>query len=414
MGEWRTRGQPLALETIERIASRGNLPNALLLVGPAGAGKTTLALDLAAVLLCGAADPRARPCRMCAACRRLDHGNHPDVHRLVPSGAGRQVRIGDRVAPEPGTVRSLIHALALAPSEGGWRIAIVEEAERINEDAQNALLKLLEEPPERTVLVLCAADEDRLLPTVRSRGFRVRLGPVPADAIAALLVERGAADASRATALARRSRGRPGVALSLAASPDTVLLEQRLEREILDLARQGPSVRLAAAADLFRSGDQLASGLLPAQAPGVGGSMAASAGASSASGGEGDAGLAAGGRGARVSRTRTPRDPQDEVTGEGARDRQAPAARRAALLALGEIWRAVARDLALASHGCRAELAHVDLLEEIVALSACLPAGAAERFLARLDATLDAAQRNANPEIALDVLLLAWPSARAA
>ncbi len=424
MGEWRTRGQPVALEAVTRMASREHVPHALLLVGPSGGGKTTLALDLAAALLCAALDPAGRPCRQCAACRRVDHGNHPDLHRLVPWGAGRQVRIGDRLAPEPGTVRSLIRELSLAPSEGGWRIAIVEEADRLNEDAQNALLKLLEEPPGRTLLVLCAADEDRLLPTVRSRCVRVRLGPVAADTIAAMLVERGAADASRAAALARRSRGRPGVAFALAASPDTVLRQQGVERELLDLARKTPAERLAASSELFRSADQLAALLVTAQSPGAAAATPPGTSGPSRSSGASD-GIAAddeaappkadtASSSARGGRSRGRREATDEASGDGTRDRQAPAARRAALLALGDTWRAIARDLALASRGARAELAHVDLLEELVALSSALQPGAAERFLVRLDTVLDAAERNANPEIALDVLLLAWPAAHAA
>ena len=96
---------------------RGPVPHAVLLVGPDGIGKTTLALDLAAGLLC-TAEPSARPCRACRACRLVANGDHPDLHRLAPVGPGRQVVIGGPGARFRG-VRDLVMELALLPLEGG-------------------------------------------------------------------------------------------------------------------------------------------------------------------------------------------------------------------------------------------------------------------------------------------------------
>ena len=171
----RTRGHAPALAAIEGMV-RGWAPHALLLSGPGGVGKTTRAMDLAAGLLCVHPDVAARPCRSCRGCRLLEHGDHPDLHRLAPVGPGGQIVIGGPDAKVRG-VRDLIGELVLMPLEGTARAAVIEAAHRMNEDAQAALLKTLEEPPAGLTLVLCADDEDRLLPTVRSRCARLRLGP---------------------------------------------------------------------------------------------------------------------------------------------------------------------------------------------------------------------------------------------
>ena len=185
----RTRGHPAALAAIGAMVRAGP-PGAVLLVGPEGVGKTTLALDLAAALLCTADDPSARPCGACRACRLVLAGVHPDVHRLAPDGPGRQVVIGGGGSKVRG-IRDLIAELALLPVEGGARVAIVESAHRMNEDAQAALLKTLEEPP--------AGDHDRAVR--RRRGAAAAHDPVAL---------RPASDwGPSASATSRRSSARP-------------------------------------------------------------------------------------------------------------------------------------------------------------------------------------------------------------
>ncbi|MGH3376480.1 MAG: hypothetical protein ACRDP6_17250, partial [Actinoallomurus sp.] len=252
-----TRGQPAALARVGGWIAAERCPAAILVVGPGRVGKTTMALDLAAGLLCLAEDPADRPCRACAACRKVEHGNHPDLHRLAPSGPGGQVRIDQ--------VRGLLAELALLPMEGRCRVALVEAAHRLNEDAQNALLKTLEEPPGSAVIVLCADDETVLLDTLLSRCTRLRLGPVDARVTAALLVERGLADAPRAARLTRASAGRPGVAIALAAVPEALLIRGRLFRSLLDLVGAPRPERLGAAAGLL--GDAVALAEIAEAAP---------------------------------------------------------------------------------------------------------------------------------------------------
>ena len=207
---WLTRGQPTALAAVARMVT-GPAPHAVLLVGPASVGKTTLAFDLAAGLVCIAGDPADRPCRACRACRMVAGGNHPDVHRLAPEGPGGQVVIGGpRDATGPRGIRDLLRELTFLPVEGGARVAIVEGAAQMNEDAQNALLKTLEEPAGGVTIVLCVDQEELLLPTVRSRCARVRLGPMGPRDIETILGELDLADPTVAARLGRIAEGRPG------------------------------------------------------------------------------------------------------------------------------------------------------------------------------------------------------------
>ncbi len=390
-----THGQPGGLAAVGRMVV-GGAPHAVLIVGPQASGKTTLALDLAAGLLCSAADPTERPCRTCRGCRQVASGNHPDLHRLAPDGPGGQVRLGDPHHPDPGTVRHVVGELALLPVEGGARLAIVEAAHRLNEDAQNALLKTLEEPPPGVTIVLCADDEEALLPTVRSRCVRVRLGPVAGRAIEELLVERGAADAPTAARLARLAEGRPGLALAYAAAPEAVRRRERLGRFLLDLLGADRRSRLAGARELLAEAGSLAEELARSRERLTGpGSTRV------------DAGTAAG-------RASAPLDAaSDEPSGtgvlQGAATRLAPAERRRAAAALLEAWTAVARDLAVASIGGRRAIRDPALLEELGQAAASLPPGTAGAFLERLEHASRLLDQNANPDLLVDVLLLAWP-----
>jgi DNA polymerase-3 subunit delta' len=403
-----TRGQPGALAAVRSMVV-GPAPHAVLLVGPASSGKTTLALDLAAGLLCRDPDPAARPCRDCRGCRLVASGNHPDLHRLAPEGPGRQIRIGAPREPERGTIRHLIGELALLPVEDGPRVAIVEEAHRLNDAAQNALLKILEEPPPGVTIVLCADEEECLLPTVRSRCVRVRLGPAAGREIERWLSELGVAEPPQAARLARLAGGRPGLALAYARSPDAERIRGEIARGLLDMLPAGPKARLAAIRGLMSASAGLESALTAARGEA----------------GEGDATPATPRRrGARAGRgTAAPADgpapdaggateeaAADEApSGEGAEAPRAASDRRAAAAALLEIWADVARDLAVARLGGGRQLHDPDLLDDLRAAAAGLDAAALPAFMTRLGEVSAQLDDNVSPELALDVLALAWP-----
>jgi DNA polymerase III delta' subunit len=384
------------------------MPHALLFVGPASVGKTTLALDVAAAELCQDPDPAVRPCRTCRSCRLIESGNHPDLHRLAPAGAGSTIGID--------AIRELIGDLALLPVEGGARVALIESAHRLTEDAQNALLKTLEEPPSGVTLLLCADDEERLLPTIQSRVNRIRLGPLPVRAIEELLEEQAGVDAPTASRLARLSAGRPGLALAYARAPDAATIRGELSRSLLDLAGSRRAVRLARIRELQARAGELAAALQPPSDDT--GNTRTTRGRRA--GGRGSAAVAAP---ATVTAPTEPTPAPAEADGSDGSagpsvapaGKASPAERRRAALALLDVWRDVARDVALISIGEPAAISQPDLLEELDGIATGLPAGSAGAFLSRLDQAALLIEFNANPELALDSLALAWPRpARAA
>ena len=405
MGGFRTVGQPAAVAAVRGMLAT-HVPHALLIVGPPSVGKHALAMDLAAALLCTGATGADRPCRQCRGCRMVEHGNHPDLHRLEPEGPGGQIRIGDRLHPEPGTVRGLATELALLPVEGGARVAIVRDAQRLSDDAQAALLKTLEEPPAGTTLILSADDEERLLPTIRSRCARIRLGPVGSRDIERLLADLELADAPTAARLARLAGGRSGLAVAYASSPDAERIRGELTRTLLDLLGQGRAARLRAARDLIGRAAQLATlaGPPPAAAraePRRGRAIAGAVGAAEA----------------QAAAATAPADAADAPGDAAVLETEGKASaseRRRALAVLLDAWRLLARDLALAQLGATTSIRDVTLLEELQAAARATPGGAFAASLTRLVRASELLESNVSPELLLDVLVLRWPRTAAA
>lgn len=396
-----TVGHPAAVAAVHAMLAT-RVPHALLISGPGSVGKVSLALDLAAGLLCAGATGADRPCRRCRACRMVEHGNHPDIHWLRPEGPGAEVVIGGLKAKQRG-VRDLVTDLSLLPVEGGGRVAIIRDAHRTNEDAQSALLKTLEEPLGDTTVILCADDEELLLPTIRSRCSRIRLGFLSVREVERLLVERGLVDAPTAARLARLAGGRPGVAVAYAAAFGADMIRGEITRTILDLLAQGPARRLAAAKPLLARAVEL-DALLAPPAPPV--AEAPRRGA----------------RGAAAAPPPVPPpaadaveptgDSPEEATDDGLVKKTSAATRRRALALLLEVWRSLARDLAFAQCGAQGSIRDITLLEEIEAGARDLPADAAAGALARLIRAEELIAGNVSPELVLDVLLIRWPRRR--
>jgi DNA polymerase-3 subunit delta' len=408
---FRTRGHARAVDAVRTMVA-GRVPHALLIGGPAGVGKTTLALDLAAGLLCDAEDPAARPCRACRACRLVDRGIHPDLHRLAPSGPGDQIRIGSREHPEDGTVRRLTIDLSLLPVEGRARVAIVERADRMGDDAQTALLKTLEEPPPGTTIVLCADDEDRLMPTVRSRCARIRLGPVATRDVESLLADEGLADPPLAARLARLSAGRPGLSQALARSPDAIAARDELLRVLVDLLGAGTAARLAAARDLLARAGEVGRAI-DAAASRDGDPLRAEPPVPTKGRRRGAAAAGAARAPAGVATAEDAPDDEGGEAGPGTTSASAAERRRAAGILIG-LWRELGRDLLLVRLGLEREIRDPALLDDLRAATADTDDPADDGrdlagFLARLDAAGELLEANVRPELIVDSLLLAWP-----
>jgi DNA polymerase-3 subunit delta' len=202
---WDIVGHERALEVLRAGLQAGCLPQSLLLTGPRQVGKRTVALELARAANCTGSDP---PCGTCRACRLSGSGGYPDAH-LIEVREGRQ-RIGI------GDVQELQVGLSRRPSEGKRRVAVIDNAELLSAEAENCLLKTLEEPPPYALIVLTVQEAEALLPTTISRCRQVRLRPVAALTIAQYLVSRLGLDEGPARLLADLAEGKPGWAIAAA------------------------------------------------------------------------------------------------------------------------------------------------------------------------------------------------------
>jgi DNA polymerase III subunit delta' len=212
---------------------RGRLSHAVLLHAAAGLGSGELARWLAALVLCEA--PSARPCGSCSSCHLLTVGNHPDFHWV------ERERTDDKEAKQLKVeqIRDLAAALAFKSYRGGYKVAVISEADAMNENAANALLKTLEEPPPATLLVLCSARPSRLPATIVSRCQRLVVArPKAEQAIAWLAAQKPSADWA---AILEHAAGEPLRALTLEASGfaeidrDMRSIVERLQARSLDI-----------------------------------------------------------------------------------------------------------------------------------------------------------------------------------
>lgn len=187
------------------FAARGRMPHALLITGGEGQGKNTLAKYIAAAAVCSGAGKR--PCGECKNCRAVLSGNHPDVIYVDRESGKKEIGVS--------VIREIRSDAFIKPHEAESKVFIIRNADCMNTSAQNALLKVLEEPPENTHFILLAKNVSALLVTVLSRCTRMDLSSPAAEDGAAVLAELAGCNTDTANELLKLSNGSIGAALSL-------------------------------------------------------------------------------------------------------------------------------------------------------------------------------------------------------
>ncbi|WP_416332919.1 DNA polymerase III subunit delta' [Amycolatopsis echigonensis] len=251
MGVWTELvGQEPAVETLSSAAAAAAkivageavapaaMTHAWLLTGPPGSGRSVAARTFAAALQCST----GTGCGACPGCHTTMAGTHADVRLVAPEGLSISVA----------EMRALVQAAARRPTTGEWQVVIIEDADRLTEGASNALLKAVEEPPARTVFLLCAPSDhpEDVSVTIRSRCRLVPLRTPPAEAIAQVLISRDGIDPERANWAASVCNGHVGRARRLAT--DEAARQRRATVLRIPLGLRRPD-------DVFTSADQLIS-----------------------------------------------------------------------------------------------------------------------------------------------------------
>ncbi len=226
-----------AQETLAAFVNGGRFPHALLLEGPEGSGRRTFAREIAAALFCRG---EHKPCGSCSQCRKVLEQNHPDVEYYGGDGSRRSFHID--------TIRQLRQNAWLLPGEAPCRVCVLCGAENMTDQAQNALLKILEEPPEHTVFILTAENRAMLLPTILSRVQTIRLGPLTPAEILPVLRERCPDQPGEKLEWAAETADTIGQALALLAD-ESLQKHAQLAQRMLELLCNGSEYDLLTAVE---------------------------------------------------------------------------------------------------------------------------------------------------------------------
>ncbi|GAA2131920.1 DNA polymerase III subunit delta' [Nocardioides bigeumensis] len=237
-------GQPHVIKVLRRAVGGQGMTHTWLFTGPPGSGRSNAAIAFAAALQCertADAGGAAGGCGECHACRTVLARTHADV--TVVRTEKLSIGVDD--------VRELVRRAALAPIGARWQVLVVEDADRLTDQACNALLKAIEEPTDRTVWLLCAPTTEDVLPTIRSRCRHLALTTPTAADVAAFLVRRDGVTEALAAYAARASQGHIGRARALARDEDT----RNRRREVVGLPSRLTSIGacMTAAANLVET-----------------------------------------------------------------------------------------------------------------------------------------------------------------
>jgi DNA polymerase-3 subunit delta' len=208
---WELLGHEWAVDLLKRHLLEDGLRHAYLFSGSPGIGRRTLALRFIQALNCPTPLSPGEPCLSCKVCKQIERQQYPDLNIVQAEQEGKEIKIDQ--------VRGLQHSLSLAPYESKYRIALLLGFHNANANAQNAMLKTLEEAPSRVILLVTSDSLEGLLPTITSRCEVLRLRPVPLERVALYLRDKQKLDSQQARVFAHLSEGRLGFALRLLDNP---------------------------------------------------------------------------------------------------------------------------------------------------------------------------------------------------
>jgi DNA polymerase-3 subunit delta' len=212
--DWNILGHESAIRYFKSQTKAGNTRHAYLIVGPDGVGRRTLALAFAKALNCTQAPQEGDFCDECLACRQINEQRYADLTVLEVEEGSKDIKIDQ--------VRDMQQTLALSPYQSRFRMVLIPDFQRATIGASNALLKSLEEPPSKALLILTADAKESLLETIASRCEVIRLRPSPIEKLESFLKEEKGLEAKLAKKLAHLAAGKVGTALSYSQDPQSL------------------------------------------------------------------------------------------------------------------------------------------------------------------------------------------------
>jgi DNA polymerase-3 subunit delta' len=242
---WDLIGHSWAEKMLQQHIISGQVRHAYLFTGPSGVGRRSLALHFAMAMNCLQPKVPGTPCGNCRNCIQIEQMQHPDLSIVQAELAGGVLKVEQ--------IRELQHQLSLSPYEASWRIALLLRLEEANDNAQNALLKTLEEPNEKVILLITADMAENLLPTIPSRCEVMHLHPAPVNELASSLIKLEKINPEKAQLIAHIAGGRPGFALHLLREPELLEKRQSWLEDLLILLKANRRERFAYCESKFYS-----------------------------------------------------------------------------------------------------------------------------------------------------------------
>lgn len=347
MENWGLTGHEWAVQMLKQHVVNHSVRHAYLFCGPPGVGRCSLALRLVQALNCPQPVAAGEPCGKCRTCKQIERMQYADLAVIQAEKEGGVLKIEQ--------IRTVTTSLILTPYQGRYRVALFLRFQEANENAQNALLKTLEEAPPKAVLILTADTPEQLLPTIVSRCDILRLRPVTVETVEACLKERGA-DETNARLLARISGGRPGYALRLMQDEGALAFRKQRLEDLQDLLKSNLRGRFAYA-------DKL---------------------------------------------TRRKRGSGERSTEEGEEAENKIEAHERFRNTL-QVWLSFWRDVMLRVSGSETPLANIDCSAEIEELAGKLSLDEAHRLVEAAEDAIVKLEHNINARLLAEVLLLDWP-----